>query len=442
MTENRPKQKLRLKRTMVIIGVIIVTVAAISIRVGVQSAKPDAITSATVAVGNRGQYLNEGDGNVLIILFSGGNTRKLANAIASETDAAIYEPGESLIVPKDIEKYDLIGFGSGIFSGKHHSLLLEFAEKLPDFDGKQAFIFSTNGAPSAFAADDTRADEYRDSNHRAMRELLEEKRLTVSGEFSCPGLNKNSFLKLFGGLNKTVRTAMTLKTRRLSPANYYQIQGRITMTENKKTARIAGATYLTTSLILMFSYFIAGENMLVSGDTVAILGNINANIGLFWAGTAAFFIGYAGFVLTAAVLYRLFKQVNANMGKLIVILMTIGVIIVLAGKIAGVAAVYTDSIDGSARLLALQLQTEMAAELFWGVWLVPIALLIFKSNLFPKILGIFLLGACVQHVSVCVEYFLGLDFPEAIVNVLLVISMLGEFGFVGYSLVKGVKTIK
>jgi hypothetical protein len=214
------------------------------------------------------------------------------------------------------------------------------------------------------------------------------------------------------------------------------------MLENKKTARIAGALYLITSLILMFSYFVAGDNMLVAGDTIATLGNISANIGLFWAGTVAFFVGYAGFVLTAAVLYKLFKQVNANIGKLIAILMTIGVIIVFAGKIAGVAAVYTDSIDDSARFLTLQLQTEMVGELFWGVWLVPIALLIFKSNLFPEILGIFLLGACVQHVSVCVEYFLGLDFPEAAVNVLLVISILGEFGFVGYSLVKGVKTIK
>lgn len=210
------------------------------------------------------------------------------------------------------------------------------------------------------------------------------------------------------------------------------------MTDTKKTARIAGASYLITSLILMFSYFIAGENMIVNGDTAATLGNINADIGLFWTGTAAFFIGYAGFIVTAIVLCRLFKRVNAGLSKLIVVLMTAGVLIVAAGKLAGVAAVYADSLDESARFLTLQLYGEMAAELFWGLWLVPVALLIFKSGLFPKTIGAFLLGACVQHVAVCAAHFLGFGIPETAYTALLLISMLGEFGFAGYALIRGV----
>jgi uncharacterized membrane protein len=219
-------------------------------------------------------------------------------------------------------------------------------------------------------------------------------------------------------------------------------KGGVEMIYNKKTARKAGAFYLISSLILMFSYFIAGENMIVSGDTAATLGNINANIGLFWTGTAAFFIGYAGFILTAITLNKLFKRINADLGKLIVVFSAVGTIIVLTGKIAGVTAVYVSDIDDATRFLTLQLHSEMAGELFWGMWLVPIALLIFKSNLFPKVLGVFLLGACVQHISVCVEYFFGLNLPGALVNTLLVISMLGEFGFVGYALIKGVKMEK
>lgn len=41
-----------------------------------------------------------------------------------------------------------------------------------------------------------------ESNHRALQDLLLHIGFEISGEFSCPGLNKNSFLKFFGGINK------------------------------------------------------------------------------------------------------------------------------------------------------------------------------------------------------------------------------------------------
>ena len=44
-----------------------------------------------------------------------------------------------------LEQYDLIGFGSGIFFGKHHKNLLDFADRLPLLRNKKTFIFSTSG---------------------------------------------------------------------------------------------------------------------------------------------------------------------------------------------------------------------------------------------------------------------------------------------------------
>ncbi|HWQ78445.1 MAG TPA: hypothetical protein VN381_06500, partial [Anaerovoracaceae bacterium] len=55
---------------------------------------------------------------------------------------------ESLVTdPKELGDYDLIGFGSGIYSGKNHESLLELADSLPQADGKKAFLFSTDGTP-------------------------------------------------------------------------------------------------------------------------------------------------------------------------------------------------------------------------------------------------------------------------------------------------------
>jgi len=48
-----------------------------------------------------------------------GNTMKVAKVIAEELNADLKKPSE--IKLKDLDKYNLIGFGSGIYDGKHHA---------------------------------------------------------------------------------------------------------------------------------------------------------------------------------------------------------------------------------------------------------------------------------------------------------------------------------
>jgi len=198
---------MRRKWTLMFAGMVFIMAATGCSENGAEEI--DATTSATLSVykGHQsdGSLANAEDKKTIVILYSGsdGNTRKLANAIAGEIDAVIFEPGESNGIPEDLGGYELIGFASGIFSARHHPLLLEFAEKLPEVENKRAFIFSTNGAPAfGFSEGDTRTEEYMDNNHEALRDLLLDKGFVITGEFSCPGLNKNSFLKLFGGINK------------------------------------------------------------------------------------------------------------------------------------------------------------------------------------------------------------------------------------------------
>ena len=92
-----------------------------------------------------------------------------------------------------LEKYELIGFGSGINSDKHYQILLDFAEKLPLVKNKKAFIFSTSGIYN---------EKQMEINHKTLRNILQNKGFVIIGEFGCPGYNTNSFLKHFGGMNK------------------------------------------------------------------------------------------------------------------------------------------------------------------------------------------------------------------------------------------------
>lgn len=70
------------------------------------------------------------------------NTEKVAKAMAEAINADLRKVEE--VTPAMLEEYDLIGFGSGIYYGKHHKTLLDFVAGLPQ-QGKAAFVFSTSG---------------------------------------------------------------------------------------------------------------------------------------------------------------------------------------------------------------------------------------------------------------------------------------------------------
>lgn len=139
----------------------------------------------------------------LLVLFSyhHGNTEKIANIFAKVLDAQIRTPQQ--VDPEELRHYSLIGFGSGIYGERHHEVLLDLADRLPHVTDRKAFIFSTYGGPANA--------EYIAKNHSQLRERLLSKGYLIVDEFSCPGLNTNSFLRYFGGLNKGRPNAEDLK---------------------------------------------------------------------------------------------------------------------------------------------------------------------------------------------------------------------------------------
>ena len=144
----------------------------------------------------------------LIVLFSyhHNNTRKIAEAMAAVLGAEIKLPQE--ISPLELGQYDLVGFGSGIYSYQHHSSLLDLVTKLPQVANAKAFVFSTTGTPIAFGQSAiTEALE----EHRQLKEKLQSKGYEIVDEFICAGFNTNSFLRLFGGINKGRPNAEDIK---------------------------------------------------------------------------------------------------------------------------------------------------------------------------------------------------------------------------------------
>lgn len=89
--------------------------------------------------------------------------------------------------------YDLIGFGSGIYWGKHDRRILDLVDNLPLQNNKKAFVFSTSGL-----------NEGRVLNNfnKRLKRKLREKGFTIIGDFSCRGFDTLGPLILIGGIHK------------------------------------------------------------------------------------------------------------------------------------------------------------------------------------------------------------------------------------------------
>jgi len=138
----------------------------------------------------------------LLVVFSyhHNNTLKIAEVFAKVLDTQIRMPQE--INPQELQEYDLIGFGSGIYSAKHQESLLDLADRLPQVTNKKAFIFSTAALTG---------EEKREKDHSLLRKKLESKGYRIVDEFQCKGFNTNSFMRFFGGMNKGRPNAKDLK---------------------------------------------------------------------------------------------------------------------------------------------------------------------------------------------------------------------------------------
>ncbi|MGQ9546042.1 MAG: flavodoxin family protein [Dehalococcoidia bacterium] len=120
-----------------------------------------------------------------------GNTEKVARVISDVLGADLLPVKEA--EAGMLEWYDLIGFGSGIYVGRHHESLLSFVEMLPTLRNKKAFIFSTSGL---------RKIPFIHNFDKPLRERLQRKGFTIIGEFSCRGYDTSRAAMIIGGVNR------------------------------------------------------------------------------------------------------------------------------------------------------------------------------------------------------------------------------------------------
>jgi flavodoxin len=137
---------------------------------------------------------------IIYVSVHHGNTEKVARVMANVLDADLLNVKQANV--GTLAQYDLVGFGSGIYFGKHHESLLDFADSLPMLRNGRAFIFSTSGL---------RKIPFVHDFDKPLRRRLQRKGFDIIGEFSCRGLDTYRATRLVGGVNKGRPNAEDLK---------------------------------------------------------------------------------------------------------------------------------------------------------------------------------------------------------------------------------------
>src|SRR5438477_6752136 len=180
------------------------------------------------------------------------------------------------------------------------------------------------------------------------------------------------------------------------------------MTLLSKNARVAGLLYIVASVIGAVRLIYIPEALFVHGDAAATANNIASHETLFRLGIVSGLLSVALFIFVALALYRLLKEVYRELAVLMVILgclmpvpiffinsMTDAAALLFARGADFLSVIDKPQRDAFVRLfLNLHHQLDLANAIFWGLWLLPLGLLIYRSRFLPRFLGPWLMLEC------------------------------------------------
>jgi hypothetical protein len=225
------------------------------------------------------------------------------------------------------------------------------------------------------------------------------------------------------------------------------------MSSPKRLARIAGLLYLINGIIAGFAYGFVATKVYVAGDPATTAGNVLANPGLVRLGVVADLFQATEWVFLAMALYLLLQHVNKNAGRAMVVLVAIGAAITCLNDVFEYAAVRvaTDGAyvaafgaTGSNALVLLLLDIQhygfLIAQIFFGLWLMPLGYLAYRSGMFPRALGVALNVAGVCYLVDMLVLFLVPDFGKQVNAFLVIPPTIGEMWMAVYLFTKGTRS--
>jgi hypothetical protein len=180
--------------------------------------------------------------------------------------------------------------------------------------------------------------------------------------------------------------------------------------------------YVLASILGVFALLYVPSKLIVHGNATATAHNIAASETLFRLSIAVHLAGETLFVFVALSLYNLLRAVNQRHALHMLTLILVAIPIAFLNELNAIAALL---LARGADFLALMDKPQRdalammflnlhgygfdIAGVFWGLWLFPLGLLVYRSGFLPRILGILLMINCFAFL---VRSFMALVLPQ------------------------------
>lgn len=224
------------------------------------------------------------------------------------------------------------------------------------------------------------------------------------------------------------------------------------MNDNKKIARIAGVWYLCIAVFYTIGMIFGDKAFYIPGNATVTINNILSAVEMFRFTIVCTLIGHVCFLFLVNALYKLFKQVDVNLSRMMVLFVVVGVSISSVSCINQFVSIFL--LNGSGYLSTIETTQLNAlamlfldihkyganvATIFWGLWLLPLGLLIFKSGIIPKILGALMIITCLSYLVDFTLFQFAPKWISVIDPVQTAIQAGSEVLFLLWLLIKGAK---
>jgi len=219
----------------------------------------------------------------------------------------------------------------------------------------------------------------------------------------------------------------------------------------KKAARIAGAIYLSMVITGPFALIYVPNKLIARGNAAATADNILAHETMFRLAILADLIGAAIFICLGIALYKLLSGVSRTWAGLMVAFVLVSAAVGFLNAINNIAALtlfrgadFLAVFDKPQRdalaylFVRLHSQGILINEIFWGLWLFPFGLLVFRSGFLPRFIGVWLMINCFGYVALSVTALFFPDYYEAAFKWAQPV-LFGELAIMLWLLVKGAK---
>jgi len=227
------------------------------------------------------------------------------------------------------------------------------------------------------------------------------------------------------------------------------------MNSVKKTARVTGLFYLAIFFANLFVFIFVSGSLNVAGDAAATAENIRASEALYRSGVVSYLIVFLSEIGATVLLYKLLKPVNETVALLMMVtrLMQAAVhavnlvnfifplILINGGDY--LTTFTTGQVDSLVLLFTdAHYYGVLVSEAFFAVSLFLLGYLVYKSELFPSILGIMLAIAGAGYVLDSFGIFLLPQEAALFANIMIAPAIIAELSFTLWLLIKGVRTPK